>query len=44
VLKLGAAAGYWPCLGAPYVQIFCGLWIVELWLGAREGAEAQSNN
>ena len=34
-LKLGLAAGYWPCLRAPYLQISLGTRIIDIWYGDR---------
>lgn len=33
VLSLGLAAGYWPCLQAPFVRIDVGPLIIEAWVG-----------
>lgn len=34
-VKLGMALGYWPCLHAPYIQLFLGTFILDLWHGER---------
>lgn len=34
-IKLGLAAGYWPCLRAPYLQIYMGTVILDLWFGLK---------
>lgn len=31
--RIGATAGWWPCLGGPFVQFYVGFWVHDFWYG-----------
>lgn len=33
VFAIGLRVGYWPCLGAPFLQVGIGYRTIELWYG-----------
>jgi hypothetical protein len=31
--RLGITCGYWPCIHAPFVQLYLGFFVLDLWHG-----------
>ena len=43
-LKFGFSVGYWPCIHAPYIQLFFATHIFKLWHGLPSYTHESSTN